>query len=210
MRPPINFSGVSFRFFLNDSGMPAKNSLKHRHLSCPTARYERHLLHGRERIFSPRWGQVLPASPSSLSPSVFRAGNPYCASICAAGEKTSRNGPRYLLSVDQSVTANTTSEKRPLKSVSRALRKSTAVRCGSFPNAPQPHAPRTRAPWPYADATASRSPSRWNRAADDPGGARTWDHQPVWSEERSTGTAPLPVRVLRCETRPPGERHWRS
>ena len=36
---------------------------------------------------------------------------PYRIPIGAAGEKTSRNGPRNFLSVDQSVTANTTSEK---------------------------------------------------------------------------------------------------
>ena len=53
-------------------------------------------------------------------------------------EKVSRNGPRNLLSGDQSVIANTTSEKAPLNSVSKACRKSTAVRCGSLANAPQP------------------------------------------------------------------------
>ena len=54
------------------------------------------------------------------------------------GMKTSQNGPRNLLSGDQSVIAKTTSENAPLNSVSSASRKSTAVRWGSFAKAPHP------------------------------------------------------------------------
>src|SRR5262249_24937159 len=70
-------------------------------------------------------------------------------------QKTSRKGPRNLLSGDQSVIAKTMSENTPGKSFSRACRKSMAVRCGSFPKAPQPHPPRTSAACPYDLAIAS-------------------------------------------------------
>ena len=58
--------------------------------------------------------------------------------------KVSRNGPRKRRSGDQSVIAKVTSENLPANGPSSASRKSNAVRKGSLPNAPQPHAPRTR------------------------------------------------------------------
>lgn len=63
------------------------------------------------------------------------------------GAKSSRNGPRNHRSGYQSVIAKTMSEKAPVKSFSRACRKSAAVRWESFPKAPQPHAPRTSTAW---------------------------------------------------------------
>lgn len=52
--------------------------------------------------------------------------------------KTSRNGPRNFLSADQSVIANTLSEKQFAKSSLITMRKSSAVCFTSFPNAPRP------------------------------------------------------------------------